>query len=51
MIKTEKPDVIIAATGSKPIIPKIPGVDKDNVVAAQDVLSGAVNTGGRIVVV
>lgn len=51
MVKAEKPDVIIAATGAEPIIPKIPGVDKANVVTAHDVLSGAVNTGGRVVVV
>ena len=45
------PDVIIAATGAEPIIPKIPGADGANVVAAQEVLSGAKNTGGRIVVI
>lgn len=52
MVLDEKPDVIIAATGVTPIIPrKIPGVDSDNVVLGQDVLSGAANTGNRCVVV
>lgn len=51
LVKGENPDVIIAATGAEPIIPKIPGVDGPNVVTAHDVLSGAVNTGDRIVVV
>lgn len=51
MAKAEAPDVIIAATGAEPIIPKIPGADGANVVTAQEVLSGAKNTGGRIVVI
>jgi 2,4-dienoyl-CoA reductase-like NADH-dependent reductase (Old Yellow Enzyme family)/thioredoxin reductase len=51
LVKEENPDVIIAATGVTPIIPRIPGVDKANVVTAADVLSGVVNTGNRIVVI
>ena len=51
LVEQEQPDVIIAATGVTPIIPKkIPGVDKDLVVLGQDVLSSAVNTGQRVVV-
>ena len=51
LVEQEQPDVIIAATGVTPIIPKkIPGVDKDLVVLEQDVLSSAVNTGQRVVV-
>ena len=39
LVEQEQPDVIIAATGVTPIIPKkIPGVDKDLVVLGQDVL-------------
>lgn len=51
LVEQEQPDVIIAATGVTPIIPKkIPGVDKDLVVLGQDVLSSAVNTSQRVVV-
>ncbi|TWH51933.1 FAD-dependent oxidoreductase [Sporomusa sp. KB1] len=51
LVKAENPDIIIAATGAEPIIPRIPGADKANVVTAHSVLSGAVNTGNRIVVI
>jgi len=37
MLKAEGYDVILAALGSKPIVPDIPGVDSKNVVLAQDV--------------
>lgn len=46
MVLAEKPDVVIAATGVTPIVPKkIPGVENANVVLGQDVLTGAANTG------
>jgi len=32
-----KPDVIIAAMGSRPIVPRIPGIDGKNVYGAEDV--------------
>ena len=52
LVLEEKPDVVIAATGVTPIVPrKIPGVLNENVVLGQDVLSGAANTGDRCVVV
>ena len=37
-IKLEDPDVVILATGSYPIIPNIPGVDKEIVVPVSDIL-------------
>ncbi|MCL6611694.1 MAG: FAD-dependent oxidoreductase [Peptococcaceae bacterium] len=46
-----KPDVVIVATGSKPITPKIPGVDKSNVVSVYNVLLGKVSVGNKVVVV
>ena len=46
-----KPDVVIVATGAISSIPDIPGVDLDNVVIANDVLSGAAVIGGRRIVV
>lgn len=52
LVLEKKPDVVVAATGVTPIVPKkIPGVQNPNVVLGQDVLKGAVNTGRRCVVV
>jgi 2,4-dienoyl-CoA reductase-like NADH-dependent reductase (Old Yellow Enzyme family)/thioredoxin reductase len=43
LIQTEKPDAIIIATGAKPLVLPIPGMDGDNVVTAEDVLLGNVD--------
>lgn len=51
MVLKEEPDVVIVATGSTPITPDIPGVDKAHVVNAYDVLSGDVEVGNRVIVV
>lgn len=52
MVLEEKPDIVIAATGVLPIVPKkIPGILNNNVVISQDVLTGEANTGDRCVVV
>jgi len=45
------PDVLIVATGSKPIVPDVPGIRNDFVMTANDVLSGAVEVKGREVVI
>jgi len=50
MIKELSPEVLIVATGSAPLSPDVPGIDRDNVVTAQDVLNGA-PVGSRVVVV
>jgi len=34
--------VVIVATGATPLIPRIPGIDRENVVSSWDVLSGKV---------
>ena len=39
-IEQSQPDVVILATGSSPLVLDIPGVDRDNVVTALDVLTG-----------
>jgi len=49
-VEEEKPDVVIVATGSRPLLPPIPGLDGDNVVLAADVLTGVVVTGQRVIV-
>jgi 2,4-dienoyl-CoA reductase-like NADH-dependent reductase (Old Yellow Enzyme family)/thioredoxin reductase len=50
-IREVNPDVVIIATGSEPIIPKIPGIDQKKVVTAQEVLSGLASTGRKVVVI
>lgn len=52
MVTAEKPDALIIATGSIPIVSRsISGIDGDNVVLAQDVLLGNVETGQHVVVI
>ncbi len=46
-----KPDAVVIATGGTPAMPDIPGIDKSNVVAAQDVLSGKAKTGQNVVII
>ncbi len=48
LIKKEKPDVLILATGSTPAIPPIPGVNSKNVFTGDDVLKGAKVPGKKI---
>ncbi len=43
LVRDFDPDVVIIATGGRPLIPHdIPGVEKENVVTAHDILSGKV---------
>lgn len=49
-VKREKPDVVILATGSVPLIPNLPGVDGGNVTNARDVLEGK-PVGEKVIVV
>ncbi len=50
-IQKMKPDVVFIATGSTPIIPEIPGVEKTKVVTAIDVLLGRKEAGESVVVI
>jgi NADPH-dependent 2,4-dienoyl-CoA reductase/sulfur reductase-like enzyme len=45
-----KPDTVIVATGSAPVIPAIPGVEGDHVMTALDVLGGREPAGPSVVV-
>ena len=36
-VKAEQPDVVIVAAGSEPVIPEIPGAEKNNVIWVGDV--------------
>ena len=49
-IRKMAPDVVFLATGSKPIIPEIPGVEKRKVGTAADVLLGNQKVGEEVVV-
>ncbi len=50
LIKDMAPDVVVVATGAKPIQPDIPGVDGQNVVQAWGVLAGGVGVGKNVVI-
>lgn len=51
VVEEVKPNVIIVATGSSLIVPKVPGVDKLKVVACCDLLLGKKEAGDTCVVV
>ena len=48
IIRTEKADVVIVATGATPVAPDIPGINHPNVFTAEDVLLGNVPTGDNV---
>jgi len=50
LVKKENPDAVIVATGGKPTIPPVPGVDRPHVVLAQDILFGKKLPGQRCLV-
>lgn len=51
LVQKLKPNTVILATGSVPFIPEIPGVKKDNVITAIDLLLGRKKAGKRVVVI
>jgi 2,4-dienoyl-CoA reductase (NADPH2) len=50
LVREMKPQVVIVATGSIPVIPEIPGAQHGQVVTAHEVLNGEVEVGPRVVV-
>lgn len=50
-IEKISPDIVIVATGALPVRPDIPGIDKQNIHAARDVLADPSCIQGRLVVV
>lgn len=46
-----RPDAVVCATGSVPLVPDAPGIDAAFVVQAWDVLEGKIDVGRRVVVV
>ena len=51
LVERENADVVIIATGGKPIIPSLPVKEKGQIVTASEVLSGAKPTAVRTIVV
>ena len=51
LVLAEKPDALIIAVGSEPIIPKVPGADGQNVCLATMIDDGSVKPGERVVIV
>jgi len=49
-VEGAKPDAVIVATGGMPLIPPIPGVDREEVICAWDALQGH-EVGNRVLVV
>lgn len=50
-IESEKPDVVIVATGAAPFIPDIPGTERTNVITAIDALTGDKEMGDSVIIV
>jgi len=50
-VQTEKPEVVVLATGAKPWIPDIQGVDQENVVTYEDILTQNVRRMGNKIVI
>ena len=51
MVEELEPEVVVLATGIRPLVPDIPGLDKAHVVHAGDVLEGRAEVGNRVVVI
>lgn len=52
LIKEEKPDVLIVATGAEPLVPDIPGIHGGKVVTAHDVLGDKVDVlPGKVLII
>lgn len=51
LIKKEAPDTVIVATGAKPLIPPIPGIELPHVVESWDVLQNNVFTGKKVAII
>lgn len=49
MIKKENPDALVIATGSKPLLPPIKGIDNENISLANDVLLGKCVNGNTLI--
>ena len=51
LLQEINPDVVIVATGSVSIFPKIPDINRDNAVTFADVLTGKAKVGDKVVII
>jgi pyruvate/2-oxoglutarate dehydrogenase complex dihydrolipoamide dehydrogenase (E3) component len=51
LVKEMQPEALVIATGAVPTIPDIPGIDRKNVVQANDVITGKASVGERVAVI
>jgi 2,4-dienoyl-CoA reductase (NADPH2) len=51
IVKREKPEAVVVATGAIPAAPEVPGVESDNVVQANDIITGKASCGESVVIV
>jgi len=52
LVVKERPDTVVVATGCRPVLPEIPGIEKHpNVVFAEDILLERVDIGTKVVVI
>jgi 2,4-dienoyl-CoA reductase-like NADH-dependent reductase (Old Yellow Enzyme family)/thioredoxin reductase len=51
IVRREKPDAVIVATGAVPRKPELPGIDRDNVITSWQVLGGDMPRGKKVVVI
>ncbi len=49
-VRKFSPDAVIIASGARPIIPEIPGIEGENVIQAWDLLEGKKGAGKKIVI-
>jgi 2,4-dienoyl-CoA reductase (NADPH2) len=50
-VQQEKPEVVVIATGARPVVPGIKGIDNPRVLPAIEVLSGLKEVGERVVII
>jgi 2,4-dienoyl-CoA reductase-like NADH-dependent reductase (Old Yellow Enzyme family)/thioredoxin reductase len=50
-IENMKPDAVVLATGARPLLPQIPGIEGPKVVLSTDVLAGKAKVGQRAVII
>ncbi|OFW00634.1 MAG: hypothetical protein A3G20_05835 [Acidobacteria bacterium RIFCSPLOWO2_12_FULL_59_11] len=50
LISQEKPDAVVVATGAEPLVPDLPGLNRNQVITAWDALYGEAPVGRRVVV-
>jgi thioredoxin reductase len=51
LVLAERPDAVIVATGSRPYVPPVPGIDGKHVVTDREVLAGEAKLGQNVVVI